>query len=81
MLLETKGKKVHTPKKRTDPEPEPVILTNGHFNALSMIDPAKELPAGVRSAALKTCKACSLYPEADPKICRECPLPDFLRRL
>ena len=60
-------------------EPEPV-LTGGHFNALAMIN-GKKLPDHIRVAAIATCKACALYPEASPVMCRECPLPDFLRRV
>ena len=74
---ETNGQKVYTPRKRASPEP---VLVDGHFSALSLLG-GKELPENVRAAALKTCQGCPLYPEASPSMCRECPLPDFLRRL
>lgn len=77
IAIELKGKRKYTPRK---PAQEPVIETNGHFNALSLVN-GKELPAGVRTAAVQTCKACALYSEASPTMCRECPLPDLLRRL
>lgn len=68
--------KAYIPIKRAKKE----ITFNGHFNALALIN-SKELPDHIRAAAIQTCQACSLYPEASPAICKECPLPDFLRRL
>jgi hypothetical protein len=65
------------PKKRNKKEVKPV---DGHFDALAMIN-GKTLPENVQAAAIKTCQACSLYPEASVAICKECPLPDFLRRV
>lgn len=52
----------------------------GHFNALALIN-GKQLSEEVKAAAVQTCQACALYPEACVAICKECPLPDFLRRL
>jgi ParB family chromosome partitioning protein len=78
VTLELKGAgKTYAPRARTAPEP---VLVDGHFSALSLVD-GKELPVDVCLAANKTCKACPLYPEASPANCRQCPLPDFLRRL
>lgn len=74
--VENNGEPVHTPIKREKPQ----IEFNGHFNALAMIA-EKKIPDVIRLATINTCKACTLYPEASPSMCRECPLPDFLRRL
>jgi ParB family chromosome partitioning protein len=40
-----------------------------------------KLPAWIETAAMKTCKACVLYEEASPQVCRECPAVDLLKRL
>jgi ParB/RepB/Spo0J family partition protein len=78
IALELKtGGGIQKRQKRAPAEP---IKVNGHFNALALIN-GKELPEAIRAAAVATCQACSLYPEASPVICRECPLPDFLRRV
>lgn len=73
----TRQGRKYTPRARTVPEP---VLVDGHFSALSMIN-GKHLPADIRQAAAATCQACALYSDASPASCRECPLPDFLRRL
>jgi ParB family transcriptional regulator, chromosome partitioning protein len=73
--LKKRGK-TYAPKKREKKE----IQFDGHFNALALIN-GKKLPDNIRQAAILTCQKCSLYPEAGPSICRECPLPDFLRRV
>lgn len=78
--LELKGKKVHTPRKRQAAPPPTPVEEDGHFSALNLIN-GKDLPAKIRTAALKTCRACALYPEASPTMCRDCPLPDFLRKV
>jgi ParB/RepB/Spo0J family partition protein len=75
MELKKGGGASYIPKKRE----KKVIQFDGHFDALALIN-GKQLPASIKSAAVKTCQACSLYPEAGPAICKECPLPDFLRR-
>jgi hypothetical protein len=41
----------------------------------------KPISMAVRTAARATCKACALYGEASMVTCRECPLPEFLKRL
>ncbi len=41
----------------------------------------KTLPAWIEVAALKTCKACVLYQDASPSICKECPLVVMLGEL
>ena len=71
---ELKGK--YVPQKREKPQP----VIEGHFDALAMIS-EKKIPDAIRTAVEHTCKSCSLYAEASPSMCRECPLPDFLRRL
>jgi ParB family chromosome partitioning protein len=76
IALEQKGSHAYVPTKRTKKE----IHFDGHFNALALIN-GKKLPESIRAAAVRTCEACSLYPEASPAICKECPLPDFLRRV
>lgn len=59
----------------------------GKFDALAMLEArgygkkARDLPAATRQAARATCKDCPLYAEASAVMCRECPLPDFLKRL
>jgi ParB family chromosome partitioning protein len=75
-LEQKNGGGIYIPPKRTKKE----IKFEGHFDALALIN-GKKLPREIREAAVKTCQACSLYPEASPAICKECPLPDFLRRL
>lgn len=55
------------------------IVFSGKFNALTFV--RQKLPANIRSAAHETCESCALFAEACEAICRECPLPDFLKRL
>ncbi len=55
------------------------IEVSGHFDALAMVD--GKVPADIKESARATCRACSLYKDANLAICKECPLPDFLRRL
>jgi ParB/RepB/Spo0J family partition protein len=57
------------------------IKVVGHFDALAMVPGGQKLPADIRNTARKTCQACDLYEAAGLPICRQCPLPDFLRRL
>lgn len=77
--LEAEGVQVGQ-KKRAKSDDEKEIKVQGHFDALALIN-GKKLPKEIQQAALKTCQACALYPEASSAICRQCPLPDFLRRL
>jgi ParB family chromosome partitioning protein len=83
--------KAETP---TEPKPEPVqaeptprtyntyqVDHTGHFNALAMVGDRHHLPTKAITATLGTCMACSLYKEAGPKICGQCPMVDFLNRL
>ena len=79
ITIETKGQ-LRTQKKRQAAPPPTPVEENGHFSALNLIN-GKDLPAKIRTAALKTCRACALYPEASPTMCRDCPLPDFLRKV
>lgn len=69
--------RTYAPRARTTPDP---VLVDGHFSALSMIN-GRKLPEAVCAAAAQTCEHCALYPDASPANCRQCPLPDFLRRL
>ena len=73
---ELMGSKTYQPRKREKPQ----IEIDGHFNALALIQ-EKKIPDTIQVATIATCEACSLYSEASPSICRECPLPDFLRRI
>jgi len=73
--------KVKAPGRPGPVKKEIKIEAGGHFDALALVDGWKKLPAQIVQTARKTCKACSLYAEAGPAICRQCPLPDFLRRL
>lgn len=72
---------ITAPKKAAVEEP------TGKFDALAMLEArgygkkARDLPAATRQAARATCKDCLLYAEASAVMCRECPLPDFLKRL
>jgi ParB/RepB/Spo0J family partition protein len=70
--------KLYTPRKR-ERVIEEKIGGGAHFDALAMVD--CKLPSEIRIAARATCRACSLYPEAGLAICKQCPLPDFLRRM
>lgn len=74
--LASQGRK-YSPRARTTPEP---VLVDGHFSASSLIA-EKKIPEGIREAAIKTCQSCALYSEACHSVCRECPLPDLLRRI
>jgi ParB family chromosome partitioning protein len=64
-------------KNRMDVE----VKITGHFDALALVPDWKSLPAGVAQTARKTCQACDLYEAAGIHICKQCPLPDFLRKL
>ncbi len=75
----THNGKAYTPKKR-EPKVEEKWGGGAHFDALTMVAGPK-IPAELRAAARATCRACSLYPEAGLAICKQCPLPDFLRRM
>lgn len=79
IALEANGVQVGS-KRRAKKGDEKEIKVQGHFDALALIN-GKKLPKEIQQAAIKTCQACALYPEASHVICRECPLPDFLRRL
>ena len=74
------GGKIATPKVRVVKE----IPKGAKFDALVMLSLTKEkinVSEEAKVAARATCKACPLYAEAGPKICNQCPLPDFLGRL
>jgi ParB family chromosome partitioning protein len=59
----------------------PELVIDGHFDALAMVPDHKKLPNAIIKTARATCRACDLYGEACLAICKQCPLPDFLRRL
>lgn len=65
----------YRPRKRQVKE----IVVSGHFDALAMVE--TKVPTNLKDIARATCRACSLYQDASLVICKECPLPDFLRRL
>ncbi len=73
MLRENGGG--YRPRKRQTKE----IIVSGHFDALAMVE--SEVPVALKAAARATCRGCALYEDANLAICKECPLPDFLRRL
>lgn len=76
MAKERKGIPAYVTQKRG---PKQHVKISGKFDALSLVNKNLSLP--IKEATLTTCKACSLYEEASPVICKECPLPEFLRRL
>jgi ParB/RepB/Spo0J family partition protein len=81
-VLNGKGRKRHAPEAMT--QKAEVIVPDGKFDALALLAAGgfrKPLSMAVRTAARATCKACALYGEASKVTCRECPLPEFLKRL
>jgi ParB family chromosome partitioning protein len=74
---ELKGAKKYVIQKREKAE----IKFEGHFDALALAPKWRSLPEGVIRAAKQTCRECPLYREASASVCKQCPLPDFLRRL
>lgn len=73
-----KGRKAYVPKKKKKNAYVPV---GDHFNALAMVVEHKRLSKQVVSVSESTCKACSLYSEASPAICNQCPMVEFLNKL
>jgi len=53
----------------------------GHFDALALVEGYKSLASPILQTARRTCEACALYTEASVTLCKQCPLPDFLRKL
>jgi ParB family chromosome partitioning protein len=72
-----KGKPTYVQKHRRPKVYEPV---GDHFDALAMVTNAKKLTPALMAASRATCRACSLFDEASPIICKQCPLPDLLNR-
>ncbi len=72
-MLQTK--KTYVPVKRQVKE----IEVKGKFDALAMVQ--KDIPANLKDAARRTCKACAMYGEASLKVCNQCPLPEFLNKV
>lgn len=59
---------------------------SGDWDPLEMVDPQKSMKAqltgsDVHAAALKVCQKCALFEDASPRMCRECPLPQFLEEV
>jgi ParB/RepB/Spo0J family partition protein len=52
----------------------------GKWDALHQVGQAPQWQVLIK-AVEETCKACDLYPAASEKTCRQCPLPEMLRRL
>ncbi len=58
--------------------PASQTATAEHYSALHLVPVSDEK---LRNLVTKTCKACVLYEDATPRVCKDCPMVDLLRRM
>jgi len=74
------GKNVARRNKAAKSKPELSAFWNGRWNMIAQAG-NPHISAELKEAAVETCENCALFDDASPKVCRDCPAVELLRKI